>query len=139
MSETEVVTQQRKTLLIVDDEPKICEMLSRFFDARGFHAVTATSGRQAIELLTRECPAYLLLDIRMPDVSGLDVLKMAKARCPSVKVVMVTAIDDQQTADDAFQLGATDYITKPFELDEASWARAFFADDAPAPPPEAPV
>lgn len=138
MGETLIVDRQRKTLLIVDDEPKICEMLSRFFSSRGFRIVTATSGQRAIEILTHEPPDYLLLDIRMPDVSGLDVLKMAKSYCPNVKVVMVTAIDDQEVADTAFRLGATDYITKPFELDETSWARAFFADDTPAPPPVEP-
>ena len=127
--------QQRKSLLIVDDEPKICEMLSRFFTQRGFQTSTATSGHQAIETVAKQCPDYVLLDIRMPDVSGLDVLKMLKAYCPGVKVVMVTAIDDQEVAATAFRLGATDYITKPFELDETSWARAFFADDFPSTPP----
>ena len=127
-----------KALLIVDDEPKICEMLSRFFLARGFRTTIATSGQEAITMLSRECPQYLLLDIRMPDLSGLEVLKMAKASCPEVKVIMVTAIDDPQTEDAALRLGAMDYITKPFELNETSWARAFFSDEA-LPPPVMPV
>ena len=139
MVETPAVTQQRKSLLIVDDEPKICEMLSRFFAERGFQTSTATSGHQAIETVTKSCPDYLLLDIRMPDLSGLEVLKMVKTYCPGVKVIMVTAIDDRETAETAFRLGAADYITKPFELDESSWAKAFFADDLPTSPPTAPL
>lgn len=119
-----------KTLLIVDDQTQICKLLSQFFESRGFRTQTAQSGREAIERLRVDAPDYLLLDIRMPDVSGLEVLKMAKQRHPNLKVIMVTALDDADTLQAAFQLGASDYVTKPLSFDEQAWARAFFADGA---------
>lgn len=115
-----------RTMLIVDDEAKICEMLARFFEARGFRAQIAHSGAEAIERLRAAAPDLLLLDVRMPDFSGLDVLKVAKRRYPNLPVVMVTALDDQRTTQSAFQLGACDYITKPLRLDDRDWVRAFY-------------
>lgn len=116
-----------KTLLIVDDELKICELLARFFAERGFKTATAHSGYEAMESLDRELPDYLLLDIRMPDLSGLEVLKMAKGRYPNLKVVMVTAVDDEETMRAAYALGASDFVAKPFHFNDQAWARAFFA------------
>jgi two-component system NtrC family response regulator len=117
-----------KTLLIVDDEVKICALLSRFFASRGFRTLTASSGHEALERLHTETPDYLLLDIRMPDLSGLEVLKLAKQRHPNLIVVMVSAMDDTDTVHAAFQLGASDYVRKPFELNDLAWARAFFSE-----------
>ena len=86
-----------KTLLIVDDEVEICTLLTRFFSSRGFRTQTAHSGHEALEKLKAETPDYLLLDIRMPDISGLDVLQAVKRQYPDVKVVMVTALGDHDT------------------------------------------
>lgn len=115
-----------KTLLIVDDELKICELLSRFFTSLGFATSTAESGREAMERLDSQAPDYLLLDLRMPDISGLEVLRQAKARYPNLKVVIVTALSDADTVDEAFRCGASDYITKPVAFTDQAWARAFF-------------
>ncbi len=115
-----------KTLMIVDDEEKVCWFLSRFFEGRGFRTVTARSGYEAMEKLNAEAPDYLILDLRMPDVSGFDVLKLAKERYPQLNVVVVTACDDAETAKTAFRLGASDFVTKPFGMNEQTWARAFF-------------
>ena len=118
-----------KTLLIVDDEAQTCALLSRFFESYGFHTRTAQSGREALEALRHETPDYLLLDIRMPDLSGLDVLKRAKQEHPGLKVVVVTGSDDVETAKEAMRLGAMDYIVKPFSFDTQVWARAFFSEE----------
>lgn len=115
-----------KTLLIVDDELKICELLSRFFTSLGFHAVTAQSGHEAMELLARQSPDYLLLDVRMPDMSGLELLKQAKRLHPDLKVVMVTGLSDTEAVEEAFRHGASDYVTKPVVFTDEAWARAFF-------------
>lgn len=120
-------------MLIVDDEEKIREVLSRFFTLRGFSVLTAGSGAEAIQQLDAGAPDYLLLDIRMPDMSGLDVLRIAKARHPKVRVVMVTGHEDEALMQQAFELGAADYVTKPLNFDEQRWARAFFADASPEP------
>jgi len=116
-----------KTVLIVDDEPKIRAILAQFFESRGLRILTAETGREALSRLDEAAPDFLLLDIGMPDISGLEVLKTAKARFPSVKVVMVTAFGDDQTIETAAQLGACDYITKPFGLDERLWERTVLA------------
>lgn len=118
-----------KSMLIVDDERKISELLSRFFAARGFQTETAQSGHEAIARLDQTPPDYLLLDIRMPDMSGLDVLREVKARHPALRVVMVTAVEDEEMMQAAYALGAADYITKPFNLSDQSWARAFFTSE----------
>jgi DNA-binding NtrC family response regulator len=120
-------TEQVKRLLIVDDEMKICELLSRFFTLRGFQTETAFSGREAIVKLNQRVPDYLLLDVRMPDISGIDVLKEAKATHPELKVVMVSAYSDNEIVNEAFRYGASDYITKPLALTDSAWARAFFS------------
>ena len=116
-----------KTILIIDDESKICVLLAQFFRGRGFRTMTAQSGAEAIKQLSREAPDYLLVDIRMPDLSGLEVLKLAKRLYPHIQAVVVTAIEDQETAEEAFRLGACDYVTKPLGLNDRDWARAFFA------------
>ena len=118
-----------KTLLIVDDESQICRLLSRFFEGRGFRTQTVQSGQEAINRLQAQAPDYLLLDVRMPDLSGLEVLKLAKRLYPDLKVVMVTAYGDPETQKTAFDLGAADFISKPFGFDDQAWARAFFAAD----------
>ena len=116
-----------KTVLIVEDEPKICGLLAQFFESRGLRSLTAETGHEALARLNEEAPDYLLLDIGMPDVSGLDVLKLAKARHPKLKVIMVTAFGDEQTIETAASLGASDYITKPFGLSEQLWERTVLA------------
>ena len=116
-----------KTVLIVEDEPKIRGLLAQFFESHGLRSLTADTGHQAIARLNEETPDYLLLDIGMPDVSGLDVLKLAKARHPNLRVIMVTAFGDDQTMETAARLGACDYITKPFGLSEQLWERTVLA------------
>ena len=117
-----------KTLLIVDDELKVCEFLARFFASRGFQTRVACSGQDAITQLSRESPDYLLLDIRMPDMSGLEVLELAKSLCPEVRVIMATAVEDEDIVEKAFRLGASGYVTKPFSADDTTWARIFFEE-----------
>ena len=115
-----------KTLLIVDDERKICDVLSRFFESKGFQTSAVQSGREATDRLAAQQPDYLLLDVRMPDMSGLEVLRQAKARYPELTVVMVSACSDPETVEEAFRYGAADYLTKPLALTDQAWARAFF-------------
>jgi DNA-binding NtrC family response regulator len=115
-----------KTLLIVDDDASICEVLSRFFSSLGFDTFTAQSGHDALSLLEAQEMDYLLLDLRMPDVSGMDILKQAKERHPNLKIVIVTGIDDREIAEEAIRCGASDFVTKPLVFTDQAWARAFF-------------
>jgi DNA-binding NtrC family response regulator len=119
-----------KTLLIVDDEAKICHLLADFFQRRGFHTSMANSGSEAIERLSASAPDYLLLDVRMPDLSGLEVLRVARALHPELRVIIVSSIGNADIVEEAMGLGAFDYVTKPFTVDDQAWARVFFSPNA---------
>ena len=105
-------------VLIVDDESSLREMLRIVLKRDGYDVLTADGGRTALELLQRERVDLLLSDIRMSDVSGVDVLKAAKERHPDIVVFMMTAFASTETAIEAMRLGAVDYFTKPFSMDE---------------------
>jgi DNA-binding NtrC family response regulator len=104
--------------LVVDDEPDMCWLLSRVLGDQGVEVVTAGDGRAALELITREAPDVVLLDLKMPGLGGIEVLERAKAVDPRMPVVMVTAYGDLPSAVQAMRLGADDYLTKPFDNDE---------------------
>lgn len=105
-------------LLIVDDEPGMRQLLSIVFGREGHDVRAAENGRRALELL-REQPADLIIsDVRMPDMGGIELLREARELLPEVAVVMMTAFATVDTAREAFKLGADDFITKPFDIDE---------------------
>jgi len=110
-----------RRLLIVDDEPKICDCLKEFFSAKGFAVHVAFTGTDAIEHLMEQPVDVMLLDIRLPDMSGLEVLKRAKELAPEAKVIMVTALDKEEPKIDAKVYGAVSYVTKPFDLSDPTW------------------
>jgi len=105
-------------ILIVDDEPSMREMLRIVLRRDGYDVTVAANGTQAIEILQRERVDFLLSDIRMPDVSGVDVLRVAKESNRDLVAFMMTAFASTDTAVEAMRLGAADYFTKPFNMDE---------------------
>ena len=111
-----------RRMLIVEDERDICEMLSEFFTARGFAVTSAFSGEEALELVARESVEVILLDILLPGLSGLEVLRRAKELRPHVKIVMVSGLDHDDLRRQARRYGACEYITKPFDFTIATWA-----------------
>ena len=104
-------------LLAVDDEPGICDILKKTFAPVGFKVLTATNGADALALVRKERPKIVFLDIRMLGMSGLEVLKEIKKIDLSVKVIMVTVLDDDKTRKEARDLGADEFIVKPFASD----------------------
>ena len=104
-------------LLVVDDENDICDFVKTFFKDRGFHVFTALNGEEAISMAKKERPDLILLDIKMKGMDGLAALKHIKELDRSIKIIMVTAIEDQDKIHEAYKLGACDYITKPLILD----------------------
>jgi len=103
-------------VLIVDDEPVICELLTEDLEELGYLCKTAPDGDNALRELADNKFDVILLDIRLPGISGIELLKMIKLKYNSA-VIMITAIDDVNTAVISMKLGALDYIVKPFSLD----------------------
>ncbi|MFH1189485.1 MAG: response regulator [Candidatus Omnitrophota bacterium] len=106
-----------RKILVVDDESDICDFMKNFFEERGYTVFTALSGEDAIELSKKERPELILLDIKMKDMDGIATLKHLKAIDRKQKIIMVTAIEDQDKMDEASKLGACDYVIKPLMLD----------------------
>ena len=106
------------TILVVDDEPEICWLLSGILSAQGFEVVTAEDGQAALERVRGEAPAAVILDLKMPRLDGLETLGKLKGIAPQVPVIMLTAHGDIPSAVQAMRLGAYDYLTKPFHNDD---------------------
>lgn len=105
-------------LLIVDDEQGMRQLLSIVFGREGHLVRTAENGRRGLELLREEAADLIVSDVKMPDMGGIELLRAARALLPEVAVVMMTAFATVDTAREAFKLGADDFITKPFDIDE---------------------
>jgi DNA-binding response OmpR family regulator len=107
----------RKKLLVVDDERDICDFVKNFFSERNFDVFVALSGDEALGIARAEKPEIVLLDVKMKGMDGVAILKHLKDMDRNLKVIMVTALEDQETMYEAYRLGAADYITKPLVLD----------------------
>ena len=111
---------KRNKLLVVDDEHLIRWSLEQNLKKQGYEVLTAGTGEDALRLVREEQPDLVLLDIQLPGISGIDVLEKIKEYDDDIIVVMVTAHGGLETAVNAMRLGAYDYISKPFNLDELS-------------------
>jgi DNA-binding NtrC family response regulator len=103
-------------ILVVDDEVEVCKVLKEFLASKGYEVHTALDGSTAISKVKEVRPHIVLLDIIMPGMGGIDVLKEIKGIDHRVGVIMVTAVADHELARRAIELGAYDYITKPMDL-----------------------
>jgi DNA-binding response OmpR family regulator len=109
-------------ILIVDDTEDTRQMVGRFLSLRGYGTVLAASGKEALEVLERDPSiAVVLLDIIMPEVGGVEVLKEIMKRPHKPVVMMFSAVHDREIAHRSLQLGAFDYILKPVDLDTLEW------------------
>jgi len=108
-----------KEILIVEDDKKISRIIELQLNHAGFNTVKAFTGREAIEMVTQN-PNFdlILLDIMLPEVSGIEVLKYIKSKDQKMPVIFLTAKDDTRDMVSGFELGADDYVTKPFNFDE---------------------
>ncbi len=111
-------TAYRSRILVVDDEPSMRELLDIVLRREGHEVFTASNGKAAVEILEREPIDLLVSDIKMPDMSGVEVLKAAKLLDPDIVGIMVTAYASVENAVEAMHLGAYDYVSKPFNVDE---------------------
>jgi two-component system, NtrC family, response regulator PilR len=105
-------------ILLVDDEPSILSVLSTLMRSQGFEVVPVLGGDKAKDILTSEQFDLMISDIRMSPVDGIELLKYAKSVKPGMSAIMITAYASVETAVEAMKLGAFDYVTKPFKVDE---------------------
>lgn len=105
-------------ILIIDDEYSILESLEMFLDEKGHHIYKAATGEEGLALFWKFKPDLVILDIRLPDKNGLDVLDEIQKDGTSSKVIMITAFHDMETTIEAMKRGAYDYIHKPLDVDE---------------------
>ena len=105
-------------LLIVDDEIDIREFAKSFFKKRKIDVITASGGKEALGLIDKEKPDLVLLDVRMEEMTGLEVLKTLRGNNNNTKIIMVTGVENGESVKEAHSLGIIGYIHKPLVLDE---------------------
>ena len=106
--------QARARILVVDDEPEFREMLAEYLGGKGFEVLEADGGEEALVQVPASRPHIVLLDLMMAGIGGIETLRGIKAVRPETCVIMVTAVEDMDTARMALGAGAADYVTKPF-------------------------
>ncbi len=105
-------------ILIIDDEHSIRETLEMFLREKGYEVATSEDGEKGLESVQRERPDIVILDIRLPGMDGLEVLRRIKEKEEDIHVIMITAYHDIETTKQAMKLGAYEYIHKPLDADE---------------------
>ncbi len=106
------------SLLVVDDEPPIRRLLRTSLGAQGYRVLEAATGSGALDLLAREAPEVVLLDLGLPDLDGLEVIRRMRASGSGVPVIVLSSRGDERGKVEALDLGADDYVTKPFGMAE---------------------
>lgn len=109
--------EKRDKILIVDDDKSVRDFLAKFFKLKGYTEVqSVATGSDCIDIIGKEDIGIILLDIKLPKMSGIDILKEVKKIKPGINVIMITGFPEVDTAKEALKLGAYDYIVKPFDL-----------------------
>ena len=110
--------ESKGIILVVDDDQAVRSVVSRKMQAAGYSCLTAADGREALDKASQQTFDLILLDIKMPGPTGMEVLPQIVNEHPDTCVVMITAVSDTDTAVEAMKVGAYDYVTKPFNLDD---------------------
>ena len=117
-SQNSAGTDIEKKILVVDDEPMVREVVGEFLSMKGYEVDTADRGAAALEMAGREKYSLILSDLKMPGMSGIELLKELKARRCEASVIVMTGYAELESAIDALKVGAYDFIRKPFNFDE---------------------
>jgi len=107
----------KSKILVVDDEPSVLEILTEFFTSKGYEVICASGGLEGLSKAEMHRPDVILLDVRMPDLDGITVLRRIREVNPWVGILMMSGNADTEAAKETLQLGAFDYILKPFDFD----------------------
>ena len=107
----------REKILVIEDEKSIARFISTILTANGYEAMRAASGAEAMSMISSHCPDLVILDLGLPDMDGLDILRQLRS-WSTLPVVVVSARSHEQDKVSALELGADDYLTKPFGTDE---------------------
>jgi len=107
----------KNKILIVDDDESVNNFLVKFLQRKGYAAVQSVgTGKEALEVIKKEDIKLVLLDIKLPDMNGIEILRKIKEVKKDIDVIMITGFPEEDTAKEALKLGAYDYIMKPFDL-----------------------
>ena len=136
MAETTLpeIPQAERTLLIVEDDKSFLQRLARAMEARGFLVRTAESVSEGLQQVEASAPAFAVVDMRLGDGNGLDVVSALKQRRPEARAIVLTGYGNIATAVNAVKIGAVDYLSKPADADDVARALLAQPDDRPAPP-----
>ncbi|MEE2773724.1 MAG: ActR/PrrA/RegA family redox response regulator transcription factor [Pseudomonadota bacterium] len=121
------------SLLLLDDDEPFVRRLSRAMERRGFSVVTALTVSQGKKLVEKSCPNYAVIDLRLEDGSGLEIVELVRLKRPDARIVVLTGYGAIATAVAAVKIGATDYLAKP--ADAADVMNALIANKEKKPPP----
>ena len=109
-------TQSPERVLVVDDEESILHFLKAALQRKSYQVLTATNGKEALDLFAQHRPDLVILDIRLPGEDGISVLRKIRKKDRKALVLMITGYGSKQSISEAMKLGASDYIAKPFDL-----------------------
>ena len=114
------MADDKKPILVIDDEEGACELIKSFLEDREYTVITALNGRDGINFIKEKSPSLVFLDIRMPEMSGIDVLTELKNQNINANVILMTGMQEGDELDKAKALGVKGVIKKPVELMELS-------------------
>ncbi|MEW6008762.1 MAG: response regulator [Candidatus Omnitrophota bacterium] len=112
------IKEEKPCILIVDDEPDTCEYIEKFLSQEGYRSYSISQPKEVLKEIEKINPNLVLLDIVMPGTDGLEILGQIKKNFPNIRVVMLSGVKDEFILKQAIQSGASDYLVKPFSLDQ---------------------
>ncbi|HWK07503.1 MAG TPA: response regulator [Puia sp.] len=107
-------------ILVAEDEPILLRMIEMRLRKDGYEVITTVNGREALAKIEEQEPDLIIADIMMPFASGLEIVSIVKKKTVKIPVIILSAMEQENVVLEAFKLGADDYITKPFSLNELS-------------------
>jgi len=109
---------EKINVLLVDDEEEFVTTLSERIQMRNFISSVAFTGEQALQIVEEQVPDVMILDLKMPGIDGMEVIRRMKKTCPTVKIIILTGHGSEKDKEEALSLGAFGYLQKPVQIDE---------------------